>query len=150
MFMESSSLSRPLPATITSTSSTDTLSPELIFTPLTCTPYTQSFSPGINFGWPSLNPIDVSLAVASRRELLSMMSGIVRVGECEELMTKYILCPDFTLSPGSKLCSRTQSGGNVFTYPVSLTTISMPRCPSIFSASLRLLCLIFGTRIVSP
>ena len=44
--------------------------------------------PGINCGIPTLNPIAESFAIASRRELLSMTSGKVMVGDLEALIVR--------------------------------------------------------------
>ena len=56
-----------------------------------------------------------SFAIASRSELLSIMSGRAIMGECSALMITVTTRPLFTFSPGAGVCSRMQSGDNVFT-----------------------------------
>ena len=57
----------------------------------------------------------VSFAIASRSELLSMMSGKDISGERDALTMTYITCPVFTCEPAAGDCSKMQSGGNDFT-----------------------------------
>ena len=108
-------MSLPSPTCIVSTSSIDTRAPVLSCFPLQMMPYTQSFSPGMYCGGPSLKPMARSLTAASRYELLSITSGSAIVGVLVALMVTKMMRPGFTFSPATIDCSSTQLGGSDFT-----------------------------------
>ena len=128
----------------------DILSPALTLRPLHNNPYTQSFSPVTIFGSSSLNPKAVSLAVASRTLLLSIISGIATVGDEGEFTVTYIVCPIFTLVPSPGLWAKMQSAGILLLYPESLTMMRNPLRSSKLAALLKVIPVMLGTGTPSP
>src|SRR5574344_3173002 len=94
-----------------------TWSPDHTHLPRLSTPYTQSFSPGISLGGSSLKPMAINLASASRRLLLSTISGMANDGDEGELTVTYITCPSFTFVPYPGDCAKIQLAGMRLLYP---------------------------------